>query len=126
MRDYRQYWDLDSEGICWLPGELPDAHKDSHKDSIEMSGLLASYIVTFGIDEEGRLELGRHCIWPTLRTIPNDTHASYQVDILEGLPALLVSGRQAGEYADAFRLDVNGMVHQQGTCGDRVSVCFSG
>jgi hypothetical protein len=82
---------------------MPDAYKDPHNDSIEMSGLLASYIITFGIDEAGRLELGRHCVWPTLRTIPNDTHASYQADIREGSPALLVGGRQVGEYANACR-----------------------
>ncbi|MDF2725182.1 MAG: hypothetical protein K0Q59_4857, partial [Paenibacillus sp.] len=43
-----------------------------------MSGKQVSAIVRYGVDEQGRLQLARTIIWPTLRTIPNHTHASLQ------------------------------------------------
>lgn len=49
-------------------------------DRIEISGLRSSLIVTYGADEKGNLTLKRHVVWPMLRTIPNDTHASLQRD----------------------------------------------
>lgn len=67
-----------------------------------MSGLLTSYILTYGVDEEGRLILRRHCVWPTLRTIPNDTHASFQLDITDNLPMLQVDGEPETEFAETF------------------------
>jgi hypothetical protein len=48
-------------------------------DKIEISGLRSSVVVTYGADATGRLTLSRHLVWPMLRTIPNDTHASLQL-----------------------------------------------
>ncbi|HZS06294.1 MAG TPA: hypothetical protein VFD58_15740 [Blastocatellia bacterium] len=41
-----------------------------------MSGRRVSVIVTYGVDENGQLILRRQLVFPSLRTIPNDTHAS--------------------------------------------------
>lgn len=48
----------------------------SHKDHLEMSGLMISSIVHYGIDETGRWMVDRELIWPSLRVIPNDTYGS--------------------------------------------------
>lgn len=57
--------------ISWYPGDsIP------HHDHIEMSGRKISVVLRYGVNDAGRLELNRSIIWPMLRTIPNNTHAS--------------------------------------------------
>ena len=65
-------WTLQDKGcIQWnvVPGQV-------HSDHIEMSGLRVSTVVRYGVDEKGAFTLNRGMVWPLLRTIPNDTHAS--------------------------------------------------
>ncbi len=67
-------WKLLGDGsILWAVAEekrLP------HEDHIEMSGKFVSLIVRYGADSEGNLVLSRDIVYPMLRTIPNNTHAS--------------------------------------------------
>jgi hypothetical protein len=67
-------WELgDKHDIMWAVGEdknLP------HKDFIEMSGQYVSIVLYYTIDADRQLSVNRRLIWPTLRTVPNDTHAS--------------------------------------------------
>jgi len=62
-------WQLTSEGINWQVS-------DSHEDHLEFSGEQISAIIYYGSDQKGNLTLNRKLVWPMLRTIPNDTHAS--------------------------------------------------
>jgi hypothetical protein len=65
-------WHLEPDGgIAW---DVP--RRAAHQDQIEMSGLRISAIVTYGVREDGTLTLTRQLVFPGLRTIPNDTHAS--------------------------------------------------
>lgn len=59
-------------GITWQvkPGDAP------HRDHIEMSGLKVSTVVRYGVEADGSFYLNRGMVWPLLRTIPNNTHAS--------------------------------------------------
>ena len=69
----QQRWELnDKGGITWnvKAGDNP------HKDHIEMSGLKVSTVVRYGVAEDGSFILNRGMVWPMLRTVPNDTHAS--------------------------------------------------
>ena len=61
----------DDGGIRWEVGEqLP------HEDHIEMSGRRVSVVLRYGVTAERRLVLNKSMVWPMLRTIPNNTHAS--------------------------------------------------
>jgi hypothetical protein len=78
-------------GIVWniQPG-------DAHEDHIEMSGRKVSLIVTYGVDAEARLTLRRQLIFPSLRTLPNDTHASLGYSFGDdATPRFLINGRPA-------------------------------
>ena len=69
----QQRWELnDKGGITWnvKAGDNP------HKDHIEMSGLKVSTVVRYGVAEDGSFIMNRGMVWPMLRTVPNDTHAS--------------------------------------------------
>lgn len=48
----------------------------AHQDQLEMSGRQVSAVIDYGRDAQGRLQLKRTVVWPMLRTIPDDTHAS--------------------------------------------------
>lgn len=41
-----------------------------------MSGEQISVVLRYGVDGQGAFQLERSFVWPALRTIPNDTHAS--------------------------------------------------
>src|SRR5665213_2740693 len=85
----QQRWSLDSDGgITWTI-QLGSAHQDQ----IEMSGRKVSLIATYGVDAEGRLLLKRQIIFPLLRTLPNDTHASLSYTFGEdAAPRILLDG----------------------------------
>lgn len=67
-----QRWNLASDGsIVWHPkGDLP------HNDHIEMSGEQTSMVLRWGVDEKGCFHAERSLVFPMLRVLPNDTHAS--------------------------------------------------
>lgn len=58
-------------GITWQVDE-----RIPHEDHIEMSGLKVSTVLRYGVDANGAFMLNRSMVWPMLRTIPNNTHAS--------------------------------------------------
>ncbi|CAN7409139.1 hypothetical protein LJR153_002632 [Paenibacillus sp. LjRoot153] len=81
----------------------------AHQDHVEMSGKEVSLIVTYGIDVEGGVILKRKVVWPGLRTIPNDTHASLiEVFGHELLPTMRVEGQPVQE--KLVRITFDGML----------------
>ncbi len=79
-------WTLQDDGsIVWnnfSTGMIP------HKDHIEASGEQISTVLRYGVDEKGSFELERSVVWPMLRTIPNNTHASLTVRFNVDVPSL--------------------------------------
>lgn len=63
-------WVLNRDGsITWHV-------KDVHQDHIEMSGRQVSTVLRYGVDADGAFQYTRGMVWPLLRTVPNNTHAS--------------------------------------------------
>ena len=73
-------WNIDANGgISWtIDGRIP------HSDHIEMSGLKLSAVLRYGVDANGSFQLNRSLIWPSLRTIPNNTHEDLSGKIRRG------------------------------------------
>ena len=66
------FWTLNSEGgIVW------NNDGRAHTDHIEMAGRQMAVVLHYGINATGRFTCERHLVFPMLRTIPNDTHASF-------------------------------------------------
>ncbi len=97
----KKIWTMEENGLCWQvqTGQV-------HTDDLEMSGFYADCIVSYGVKEDGTLYLTQSCYYPTLRTIPNNTHATFSVEYsekdrvefwLDGMPVL--------EYPHRFMLD---------------------
>ncbi|MDF2800734.1 MAG: hypothetical protein K0S61_637 [Anaerocolumna sp.] len=111
-----KFFDLSDDGIVWRVKE-----GIKHYDNLEMSGFGADYIVTYGADEEGKLYLVRYCVYPTLRTIPNDTHGSFQLEIEnEKIPHIQVNGKSVTEQATQF--EINGVLTAYSLVGEGIEV----
>lgn len=68
----KPFWTLNQEGgITWTNDGR------AHTDHIEMAGRQMAAVLHYGITQEGRFTCERHLVFPMLRTIPNDTHASF-------------------------------------------------
>ena len=83
-------WKIESDGsIKWEIGnDIP------HYDHIEMSGEMVSTVLRYGVNADGSFRLERSLIWPMLRTIPNNTHASLMQRYAIDFPShLTVNGR---------------------------------
>ncbi len=90
---------------------------DCHHEDIEMSGLKASLLVGYSKTENGLLNLNVHPVFPTLRIHPNDTHSSYQTDIVYGedsIPALTVDGAAVTE--SPVKITIDGTVIIETEC----------
>lgn len=110
MQDHGILWTITQEGV------------DPHEDHLEMSGKKVSVIVNFGVNQEGKLILSRKVVWPTLRTIPNDTHGSLMSDLeLESMPPLWINGiRSVKERPITFQL--GGLLHIRTTADNGVII----
>lgn len=80
-------WQLDDSGIEWQV-------TDAHEDHLEMAGEQLAAIIRYGAAADGSLILSRKLVWPMLRTMPNDTHASLIRDFV-ALPEVRVGDTQA-------------------------------
>lgn len=110
-----QRWELDADGgITWTvkPGDAP------HSDHIEMSGLEVSTVVRYGVDANGSFQLDRGMVWPLLRTIPNDTHASLMRRMAwNPLENVLVGNARIREQVQSISL--NGTMTVKSLCSTR-------
>lgn len=75
---------------------------DTHIDNIEMSGFYTSAIVHYGV-KDGILQQKVKLVFPMLRTIPNDTHASLIHDFNSNtFQKVSVNGKDIIEYPTQF------------------------
>lgn len=98
-----------------------------HSDHIEMSGEKVSAVLRYGVDSNGSFELERSMIWPMLRTIPNNTHASLMQRYAIDFPSMLtVNGRTLqGGRVKSLSLDGKLNVVEEFTVPARVTLSFS-
>lgn len=76
-------------------------------DKIEMSGLQVSCVIRYGVNQDGSFYLNRGMVWPLLRTIPNNTHASLMRRFGElVIPKILINHRSLeGEQVEQIRIN---------------------
>lgn len=96
-------FEITDSGIVWKI----KPEEGAHRDEMEMSAFGVDFFVGYGIDAEGKMILSRYIVFPQLRTIPNDTHASFQCALeTELIPQLQADGqREEDERAVFFAFD---------------------
>ncbi|MBC3872498.1 glucosidase family protein [Undibacterium flavidum] len=83
---FQARWSLQNGSLAWQV-------KDAHTDQLEMSGRQVSAVIDYGSDAQANLVLKRTVVWPMLRTIPDDTHASLMRQFaLPDSPHLSING----------------------------------
>ena len=95
----------DRQGIIW------DATKGlPHEDHLEMSGEKVSCVLRWGVAADGSFHSEKSLVFPMLRTIPNNTHASLNYRVATDIPSMLsVNGRSLiNEKVESVR--INGMM----------------
>ena len=78
-----------------------------HNDHLEMSGEKISTVLRYGVDASRKFNLERSMVWPMLRTVPDNTHASLTRQLaLDFVSPVLANRRQlTGEKVDSISLD---------------------
>jgi len=108
-------WQIAEDGsINWLvDGRIP------HYDHIEMSGEKVSAVLRYGVNSNGSFSLERSVVWPMLRTIPNDTHASLTRRFAHDFLAPVMVDRLTlnNEKVESIRLDGKLTVKSRFTVG---------
>ena len=81
-----------------------------HEDHIEMTGEKVSCVLRWGVTADHAFRCEKSLVFPMLRTIPNNTHASMNFRIAADIPSIrAVNGRSLiREKVDSVR--INGMV----------------
>jgi len=70
---YSDRWTVSGNEITWTVTK-----KEEHIDNIEMAGRRLAVVVYYGTNPDGSLYLRKNLHYPTLRTIPNNTHATLE------------------------------------------------
>ena len=99
-------WKINSKGgIEWKveKEQLP------HKDHIEMSGEQMAFVLRWGIDAQGDLELERSLVFPMLRTVPNNTHASLMHRFATDVLSLVSVNGRSMQNENTRLVEIDGM-----------------
>ncbi len=97
---------------------------DMHADDIEMAGYYVSDTVKYGVDATGFF-LTHHPVFPTLRRRPNDTHASYQLDIDKAcMPTVMNGGKAVVEELKKVVIDGTLRLYTEADGLDILHQCF--
>ena len=112
-------WKINSKGgIEWNieKGQLP------HKDHIEMSGEQMAFVLRWGIDANGALDLERSLVFPLLRTIPNNTHASLMHRFATDVISLVSVNGRSLQNENTRLIEIDGMFRSISEFGGGIEV----
>ncbi len=121
-QEYRR-WEINEDGsISWnLKDNIP------HNDHFEMSGRRISAVLRYGVDDKGDFSMTRTLVWPMLRTIPNNTHASltrtFTMDALD----LVIANRKPLPPEKTISITLDGTMKVESMAGNDLQLtrqCF--
>ncbi|MDE6470085.1 MAG: hypothetical protein K2L19_03580 [Eubacterium sp.] len=106
----------DDNEVIW------DIKKDGYgvSDHIEMAGFLASAIISYGNDKEGRLRLMRHLTVPTLRFKPNLTGSSFSHNFNGDCAVIKANGKKIKEYPEQISIKGNLKITSNADFGTKI------
>ena len=102
-------WSLEEDGSILCSG----AQFSAHDDHIEASGEQVSTVLRYGVGKDGAFHVNRTVVWPLLRTIPNNTHASLTLRFDVDLPSMTTVDGARLENGKVQTLRLNGFLTVQ-------------
>ena len=111
-------WTITKEGpIRWEIGDnLP------HRDNIEMSGKYISTVVRYGVNTDKSFWLSRDIVWPMLRTIPNNTHASLTRTFTADVVSMISINNRAIQNEQVKEILLDGKITVKSTVGRNIEL----
>jgi len=82
-----------------------------HHDHIEMSGKYISVVLKYGVNDARNLSINRNLVFPMLRTLPNNTHASFIRACNLDIVSMLSIDKKAVMDEKVIDVVLDGMVH---------------
>ena len=116
-QDYRR-WQINPDGsITWLiRSNIP------HNDHIEMSGKRISCVLRYGVAADGSFHATRSLVWPMLRTIPNNTHASLTRRFANDGFEMVTVNHKPIEPEKTYAITINGTLLVKSKAGNDVEL----
>lgn len=113
----QNHWEMQPDGSILRAVKKGEAFSDN----IEMSGRFISLIATYGVDEKGKLITVKQLVFPMLRTIPNDTHASLSYTFSgEAEPVIKINNKPVNE--DITEFSLKGIITIKSTVNSYVNI----
>ncbi|MEI6138862.1 MAG: hypothetical protein WCP85_06350 [Mariniphaga sp.] len=111
-------WAITKEGpIRWEIGDnLP------HRDNIEMSGKYISTVIRYGVNADKSFWLSRDIVWPMLRTIPNNTHASLTRTFTTDVVGMISINNRAIQNEQVKEILLDGKITVKSTVGKNMEL----
>ncbi len=107
LADAQNRWDLQDDGsIKWniTTSGIP------HYDHIEMSGQFISSVIRWGVNADQSFYEERSLVFPMLRTIPNNTHASLMHRVATDVPSLLSINGKTLKHERVQSISIHGAI----------------
>lgn len=97
------YWTIDEKQTAIVRAV---AKGETFSDHLEMAGRQVASVLRYGVNDDGTFKMEKSLIWPMLRTIPNNTHASLMRRITDDpIRSLLIREYPTGEQVDTIMFD---------------------
>lgn len=100
-------WTLSPDGGIRLD---PATAQLPYHDHIEMSGQMMSSVIRWGVEADGRFTEERSLVFPMLRTVPNNTHASLMHRIGTDIPSLVSVNGLSLKLENVKEVEINGYI----------------
>ena len=100
-------WTLSPDGGIKLD---PAGTQLPYYDHIEMSGQMMSSVIRWGVEADGRFTEERSLVFPMLRTVPNNTHASLMHRIGTDIPSLVSINGLSLKLERVKEVEINGFI----------------
>lgn len=81
-----------------------------HYDHIEMSGQYISVVIRYGVDADQSFHEERSLVFPMLRTVPNDTHASLMHRIATDIPSMICVNGKTLQHEQVHDISIHGVL----------------
>lgn len=111
-------WSLSNGNtISWKPSK-----NEIHNDHIEMSGKYISAVIRYGVNEDQSFQISRDIVWPMLRTIPNNTHASLTRTFTIDPVTLISINKKPLQNEQVNEIQLNGMIKVNSTFNETIEL----
>ena len=107
-------WQMADDGSIVLSSQA----LTGYNDHVEMSGKRVSVVLRYAVKDDGSFTVNKGMVWPMLRTVPNNTHASLMRRIEWDLMDNLVINNYRATRDKVERVTLKGTLKAESRMGD--------